>query len=315
MKVLQEGRRSYPQDPTRNFDFRRFEDVCGDFLLVEGYIDFRELKNYPDERIVYLEFDEPNRFFSSDPNFNHFEYEGTLYKVFTLCPYTAKWLNARYEDDKRVPIFFPFNEDHIPPVREKEFDVIYTGHILSRPIHKMLKDLRRYNYRIVSNSASPLVTDRGVSYSRKIDLISRSRVCLTHNLLFPRRKEVRNLQKIKDFKDNDAFRLVAGRTSMESIVGGVLGAGPVVPHIKSRVFEAAFCQSLILCRNDSFNVIENFFKPDREFIYFEPNELQDQLNDILRNFDSYSDIIRNAYNRATREYTTRAFVDRFLKNV
>ena len=43
MEVLKKGIRSYPQDPTRFFEFTRFNQICGEFVLIEGFIDFQEL--------------------------------------------------------------------------------------------------------------------------------------------------------------------------------------------------------------------------------------------------------------------------------
>jgi hypothetical protein len=61
-------------------------------------------------------------------------------------------------------------------------------------------------------------------------------------------------------------------------------------------------------------VIENFFEPDKEFVYFEEGKLQETIDKILANYNDYLPIIENAYQRAVREYTTKAFFEKYLKN-
>ena len=67
MKILDTGRKTYPEDPTRHFDFARFETRAGNFLLVEGLYDFKEFPALKGKKIVYIEFEEPNRFAVKDP--------------------------------------------------------------------------------------------------------------------------------------------------------------------------------------------------------------------------------------------------------
>jgi spore maturation protein CgeB len=89
----------------------------------------------------------------------------------------------------------------------------------------------------------------------------------------------------------------------------------LVPQLKSRVFEAAFSRSLILCKRDPFNVIENFFEPEEEFVYFDEGELKEKLVDILLNYEKYLPIIENAYVKAVNQYTTEEFFNQYLVNV
>ena len=89
----------------------------------------------------------------------------------------------------------------------------------------------------------------------------------------------------------------------------------MVPQLKSRVFEAAFGRSLILCKRDPFNVIERYFEPDKEFIYYDDTNLESKITEILKNFSKYEKVIDNAYNKAVDNYTVTKFVDTYLKNL
>jgi len=312
MKVLTEGVISYRFDPTRYFEFSRFEKLAGDFLLIEGHFDFRQIPRLRGCKVVQLEFEEPNRFLTADPAFNRTEYEDYLYKVFTICPYTAEWLNRKYGNSKRTPIFFPFNERYIPPRTEKLYDVIYTGHIVSRCISDMIKEISVFNYKFVSNSDNPLVTDHGVSYFEKLRLIARSRITVVTNLLYPSALRIRDVRRIENYKKNKAFLMFS---KPWSLLPFLRRTQYIVPQVKSRLFEAAFCRSLILCRRDPWNLVERFFEPNEEFVYFDPPSLRRTIRQILDDYSSYEGIIDNAYERAVNNYTTQAFFERYLRNL
>jgi hypothetical protein len=320
MRTLQEGRKSYPEDPTYYFEFDRFSGEAGDFILCEGWFDYRLLEQMRGERIVYLEFEEPNRFLSADALFNHIEFEDYFDKIFTICPYTARWLNQQSGNDKRTPVFFPFNERYIPPPVAKEFDVIYTGHISIPPVMKLVRELSEFNYRCVSHNDHPLVTNRDVSYASKLELISRSKVTLVHNLLYPNWKHVRVLQsEVGAFTENEAFALTPRRFNFLSPiidrVAPALSADVVMPQLKSRLFEAAFCRSLILCLRDHWNIVEQFFTPGVEFVYYEKGRLNQTLREILKNYGDYQSMVERAFERAVNNYTTEAFFHKYLKNL
>ena len=95
MRILAEGTKTYPDDPARHFEFGRFAERTGDFWLAAGHFDFETVRPLARQKIVYLDLEEPNRFFSPDPEFNRHAYENSFHHIYTLCPYTAAWLNRR----------------------------------------------------------------------------------------------------------------------------------------------------------------------------------------------------------------------------
>ncbi len=323
MEILKRGDHGYSQDPTKNFGFERF-DGQGDsdvVLIVAAFeqlagcwdqydLSDQELKRIKSKKVIRLEFEEPNKFFRGE-NFDFYDY--SFHKVFTLCPYTAEYLNNLQGAKRRIPIFFPFSKESIPEIRNKDIDIIYTGHIIAKPIYKDIKIISNFNYRLVSNSKNKLVTDFGVSYQEKIDLISRSKVTLVHNLLYPTFQHLKEVWKYPDWHNNLAFKCLPQPSSWIKFF--LSRKTMLVPQLKSRVFEAAFSRSLILCKRDPFNVIENFFEPGEEFIYFEEGELKEKLEDILLNYKKYLPIIEKAYVKAVNLYTTEEFFNRYLVNV
>jgi hypothetical protein len=341
MHIFTTARKVSSEVPMSFFNFERFEKQCGNFLFIDARINFKPIKDIKDEKIVYFEIEEPNRFAVKDPAFRRDEYEWCFYKILDVCPYTTEWLNKIQGKERRIFVFFPFNEALIPPKTEKKYDVIYFGGIHSREILRMIKTIAKFNYRfialsehktykIIQNSRvvrkikkilsvkpqkGTLITDKDVSHMEKLKLISQSKITIVHNLLSFNVLGAWHIQNTPGFKDNKAFVLIPPKNFLRTILHFFLKKEYLVPQQKTRLLEAAFCRSLILCRKDPFNIIEKFFTPDKEFVYYEEDKLEEKLKDILEHYEKYTEIIENAFNRASREYTTQAFFEKYLKNL
>lgn len=337
MKVYNGKNGAYPQCPTRFLGFEDFFISNSDRvqLVIGGGFDSSEIKSFrqqnPNVFLILIEFDEPNRFFYTDKNslVNKLDYQDLFDQILTICPYTANWLNAKFNTHKRIPVFFPFNEKFIPSDRPKKYDVIYTGHILAKPILEIAMTMSSFNYAIVSNSDHPLVNKKGADHQEKMNLIRESKITIVQNLHYMDPFHIANLQLIEGFENSEAYKLVPRKKRHQGkLLDVLLGATgriirklqnkfydkPIfVPQIKSRAFEAAFGKSLMLVQKDPFNIIEQFFTPEKEFIYYEQGKLKEKIDEILKNYDSYQDIIQNAYLRAVNEYTSREFYNKFLK--
>lgn len=116
-----------------------------------------------------------------------------------------------------------------------------------------------------------------VSYIEKLNLISESLVTVCHNLIIP----------------------LNGKCSG--------------PQLKTRCFEAAACKSLMLVLKDSYNVVEDWFTPNKDFIYYEEGNLKETLNHCVNNYTKYQDLVDSAYERFTKNYTTLNFIEKYLK--
>lgn len=322
MKILKRGSHGYAQDPTKNLGFEAYDGLGPDnvALIVAAFdqaagcwdqfsLSPDDLESIKKMRVIRLEFEEPNKFFIHE-DFN--SYDDEFYKVLTLCPFSSEYLNEYQGIIRRVPIFFPFNSEFIPQKCEKLYDIIYTGHLHPKPIQRDMNLIRQFNYRLVSNSEHKLVTNKGVDYREKLNLISQSKITLTHNLLYPTIRHVLNVWKYPNWTKNKAFSEIP-RGTIELLKKILIRSDIEVPQLKSRIFEAAFCRSLILCKKDKFRVIERYFVPNEEFIYYEEGKLIETINMILDNYDRYLSVIDKAYNRAVKQYTTSAFFDKFLK--
>ncbi len=326
MKIIPFNNQSLgPQDPNKYNDFSRFNTDTDDFVFIESswFDDEDIIKKSFGKKIVYIEFEEPNRFLVLNNNKfipNTHDYFGEKYqKILTICPFTAKWLNKKNNTKKRIPVFQPFNEQFIPPQTKKKIEVIYTGHIVSPEITRIIETISNFNYRFVSNSDSPLVTNKSISYKEKLKLISETRISVVHNLLYPEYQHIQSVWQIPDYYENKAFKLVPKK--LPDFIPNILKRlyiskkTIIIPQVKQRLFEAAFCRSLILCRKDPFNVIEYFFTPGKEFIYYEDGKLYEKITEILSDFEQYQQVIDNAFKKADSKYTTKEFVKKYLTNI
>ena len=69
-----------------------------------------------------------------------------------------------------------------------------------------------------------------------------------------------------------------------------------MPQFKPRTIESMVCKAVCLVKKDPWNVIENWFEPDKHFLYWETyEELDSLIENIDSNYEDYSDIINNAY--------------------
>lgn len=310
--------KGYAQCPTRYFHLDEYAKQCGDFTLIEaGFtkplywneygLSKEQLHEYRSKPVVLLEFEEPNKYLVGDyPEAYHKDF----YRILTLCPYTAAWQNKKQNVNTWVPIFFPVEERYIKPKTKKTIDILYSGHLYAKELKQDLQELTKFNYSIISNSSDPIVTHKSVSYEEKMSLYAQSKITLVHNIIYkPYIHRIVNIWLSGDYWNNKAFVQVPSPWRFWELFTKDIH----IPQLKSRVFEAAFSRSLILCRRDEFNVIEQFFVPEKEFIYYEPGELSSTISSILANYGTYEKIADRAYNRAIKQYTVKSFVKKYLQ--
>jgi len=73
----------------------------------------------------------------------------------------------------------------------------------------------------------------------------------------------------------------------------------IMPQFKVRNHEIASSKSLLLVKRDPWDLMEDFYEPGKEFIYFDNfDELYDIIKDVSENFDNYTGIIDAAYEKS-----------------
>jgi len=87
-----------------------------------------------------------------------------------------------------------------------------------------------------------------------------------------------------------------------------------MPQFKTRMHEAAFSKTLNLVMKDKWNIAEEYYEPEKEFIYFEnADDLFSKVRMISNNWSDFQEIVERAYNKSL-QYTTDNFVKQIKEN-
>ena len=222
--------------------------------------------------------------------------------VWTICPYSVNWLNEVNKTNKYNTICYPFSKVDIPSPQEKKYDVMYQGGIHGQYHIDCLNVLRKFNYRYMSmthgiNAMTSHViklgaaTDLNLTNAEKIKRIAETKISVCYNYFLARNeRDISNIKSRKDWWKNEAFSDVENQKT--------------IPQFKSRFNEAAMSKTLNLVCKDNWNVVETWYKPGEDFIYFENNQdLENKIIEVLNNYQNYTTIIESAYNKCL-QYTT-----------
>lgn len=287
----------YFEDPLCFFKMDRYSrELSDDFVLLVGGQAYDKLTpEFWQKKIIQIEMEMPNFLVSAGWMSFRYTLDDKFYKVLNICPYTSEWRNKALGKDLYQPIFFAVNEGFLAVNPVKRYDVVYAGHIVSPEIEDVIKTISKFNYAFINHDGHTLVTHRYASYADKMNVISESKIMVVNNLLFPNDQHWLETKAVPKWSENQA-----------------LLHPPYMPQLKSRVFEAAAGKTLILCRKDPWNVIENYFTPDQDFVYYEHGQLESKIREILGNWHLYSQIAESAYNKTRAEYTTRRFFEKFI---
>lgn len=171
--------------------------------------------------------------------------------------------------EKRQAVFFPMAKSIAPEQHEKKYDAIYTGYATGHHVETILNAITRFNYRFVS-------------FEQRHGLVTDVAVS------YPEK-----LRLIADSRACVVHNLTSSHT----------------PQLKSRPFEAAFCQSLMLVKRDQWNILEEWFTPDVDFLYFDD---ADHLSVLIADSRYCDHIVKHAYERAMNEYTTEKFIEKYI---
>jgi hypothetical protein len=232
---------------------------------------------WPPHESIVEESRHPKYLFASEEQFNMAYKFNDPFMTDKYVPYVEKIFTVcdanLTKRRKRINSFFPFNKKYIPENKNKIYDVIYTGYANVKHMKEILNTILKFNY-------------RHVSFEKQIG--TETNLNSTY------------LEKLN---------LVS--QSKCSIVHNLLDCN--TPQLKSRAFEAAFSKSLMLVLKDNYNVIEEYFVPNQDFLYFENHkELEKIIKEVLSNYQDYQHVIENAYTKSINNYTTEKFVEKYI---
>tara|TARA_Y100000310_G_scaffold150584_1_gene150068 strand:+ start:888 stop:1844 length:957 start_codon:yes stop_codon:yes gene_type:complete len=311
MLVLKDLSIEIPGTNMHYIDLDSYGEPSEESALVYGYNNlhsndlFDRIKSY--KRKIYFNVTMPTEFCSDQNIYLDDKFD----EIYTICPYSASWLNSVKDTDKYRFIWYPLDEKYTPPPQEKIFDVCYHGGIHGSKYVDMLNIISSFKYRYMTmthginqltQSRVPLATDTNLSNEEKMLRISQCKISICfNNFLVRDERDLANIKSQPKWETNEAFRLAE--------------SSRMCPQIKSRVNEAAACNTLNLVEKDAWNVIEHFYEPDRHFLYFEDiTDLQEKIFDISVNWDNYKHIAASAREHFVNNYTTERLYNRIKNN-
>ena len=304
MKVVRAKGGEYADCIVSYFNFDRFESGSDDKVFFWGWRSFEDLnlqeeyKHY--KHRVFLDTASPCAFLTPVDVIEKASY---FTKFYTICPITAEFLKDNGVDAEAV--CFPYPEwkfadlDKTINQEIKMYDSIYYGQVHSQLYKPMIETIAKFNHQFLTISnhgldenLAPLVTHRNVTTEEKWAMLALTKTCVGMNLLFPIAKPDINYYT-NNYKVSDR-------------VGNML-TGDRMPQMKTRMVEAAACKSLMLIRRDEYNIIEEWFEPNKHFIYWDnEKQLEIILDDINRNYDKYWNIVEDA-NKHVEQYSITNF--------
>ena len=291
-----------------NFDCEPIDTIFGFPQNLEVYTEKKSLlamgahhtavsnivKDYKDYYKMFFLPEEPQGVHCREAYDGILSIENNFDLIFGQCPYVNIWREKYFNSPKRIHTFTPFDEKYIFPSENKEIDVYWTG---TRKYKTFIDSInvvaKKFNSRIVDFRQHVPLT-----HNEKMILNGKSKISITYALLFMT-GEMQLISEIPHWNDCEAFKDY-NNTGF-------------VPQMKTRVYEAAFSKSLILHKKDPWNVIEFWFEPEKEFIYYDnEKELEEKINEILKNYGAYYHIAENAYNKAINNYTTKHYIEKYI---
>ena len=244
------------------------------------------------------------------PGLDALEYERGYDIIYSICPYTNEWLNDKDLGREYRTIFYPFNKKLLPETCPKEYDVIYHGGIHGQEHIDCLSVMMGFKYRYCTMShhinqttqmCLPYATNVNLTFQKKIALIARTKISVCYNLVHMLPQHVTAIKSYDGWQENEAFSEV--------------GALNVKPQFKTRMHEAAFSRTLNLVYRDPWNIVEKYYEPDKEFIYFNNSkDLRNKIYDIVNDWDNYSEVVENAYQKSM-DYTVENFVGHIREDI
>ena len=277
---------NYQYDPIRNiYSLEKYLKNDGGYNIMYG-VGCYNGQIYETHKNIIIDFEEPNYFFLNINNVDfQTNYVKQLHKKLTLCPYTAKLINSMTKLDNIEPCFFIVDNDYLvdtlgTPDYNKTIDTLYIGNNFSPITNEFLK----FN---PTNLSIP-------TYIDKIQALYNSKISICHNVLF-----VKNFPTL--YSNATHFFPELANDNFE------------IPQLKSRIFESGFSKCIPLVYFDKSRIIENFFEPDVDFIYFYTIEdLNILVNKILNDYDSYKYIAENIYKKCNDKYKISDFVNKYI---
>lgn len=305
MRIVANNSGEYPDVINSYYDLERYDTNSTTQVLFQGYetsinAALKE-KFIPYSRRVYLNLEAPCAFTSRQDAITS---QNFFTEVYTICPYTANWLNTSDQTNTRyIPIAFPFRDVCFNNLNKtnKPFTSMYMGNAFADMHKSIIEAMKKAGiYIFCSLTPNFYATHVNVASQKKWELLSQSKTSIATNILPLNAQHVEVIKSYKDWENNEAFKHIDKH---------------IAPQFKPRIIEAALCKSINLVKKDPWNVIEYWFEPGIDFLYWETSEeLEHLIKDISSNYDKYKHVIDCAYNKV-QHYSIDKIMEEIIDGV
>jgi hypothetical protein len=227
--------------------------------------------------------------FTSKVGYYHLDHYDFFTEVYCVCPFTCKWMNEHYGYEKFKYISYPFTNLDVTEFGNYDADCSWMGSIHGKDHIDAIETLMNFNYKFITSQRNTWMrhphefekcTHVNLSNPDKLKELSRCRSSLSFNMIYMSPSSRKNNMQAFDLFDEG-----------------------IMPQFKVRTHEITSSKSLMLVKKDPWNLIEDFYTPGKEFVYFEDfEELRDLIHDISVNFEKYQTIVEAAFIRS-KDYT------------
>lgn len=228
--------------------------------------------------------------FTAHSGYYHFDHYDFFTEVYCVCPFTCKFMNDHYGYEKFKYIPYPYTNLDVTEFGNYDADCSWMGSIHGDDHIEGVKALLGFKYKFLTSQRNtwmrhPLeftaCTHVLLPNDEKLKQLSKCRSSLSFNMIYMSPASVKN-----DFKAFERFD------------------EGIMPQFKVRTHEIASCKSLMIVKKDPWNLIEDFYEPGKEFVYFENfDELREIISEVSTNFEKFEPIIEAAYKKSLN-YTT-----------
>ena len=235
--------------------------------------------------------------FTAQKDYFHFDHYDFFTEVYCVCPFTCRFMNEHFGYEKFKYIPYPFTNYSVKEFGNYDADCSWMGSIHGQDHISAIETISKFDYKFLTSQLNTWMrhpyefnkcTHVNLPSEEKLVELSKCRSSLSFNMIYMSPSSLDNGDNFDVFDHFDKG---------------------VMPQFKVRTHEIASSKSLMLVKRDPWNLIEDFYTPEKEFIYFDSfQELEGIIERVRNNYDEYRDIIERAYNKS-QNYTVEKIFD------
>jgi len=259
----------------------------------------------PNRINMHIDFEMPNMWLHPDSRKIVEQREQAFDKIFSINPDIVESRNKFLGEEKWEYTWFPVNEEDIADDFTKEYDIfgcwLWGPNPLLYDVLKPITEKYKDSYCGVHATSDKAPNTGDPDYFEKLKLNAKSRITLGYNCQYIMTRYQQSAEDLKKLGIVNYYLDTIFKRASYS-------------HHKSRNIDGFLSKSVVLIYKDGDNIIEDFWTPDKHFIYYENyNDLDEKIIYILSHYDEFEDMINESFEFTKKNYTTKAWYDRFIR--